>query len=880
LPTESLQTCRSRIAALISRFSVVLLGFILLCCTRGQGQNRFFENGNPLPRNSDASFSLSTSTRVTIDLSGQWECTLENGSQLSIRVPSAYDFAGSVIFERSFSLTQEQLDRYSFRLIMLGVNYAADISVNGEYIATHVGGYTTVDEPLHAAILQQGGENTLRLAVNNILDAKSTLPLRPQVWGMRNYGGILRDVYLLGTPRLSIADAVVHSELSENGQSARVIIRAAIEGSDTVGLAGAAGKPSGIGLSCELVDKISGAVVGRSSMVPLVRRGSQWDDARADIIVQNPKMWTPETPDLYVVRCLLVRAAGKEIRVLDDDEIITGIRTVGIDGNRILLNRKRLVVHGVTWYEDHPAWGSALTYEQREKDVVLMKNLGANAVRFAGHPPHPYMLDLCDRYGLMAMVELPVVQEPGGVLAREGTLDLASGMLREMVTGNRNHPSVLAWGLGDEFESSHPAARGFVGALARLARTLDSRPLYFGAVPGADSCADLVDIAAVNVGTHDLKTFRSTVEAWRNAHKDQPVIAAKFGAEVEPGNRNGTSDPFSQESQARFCVQRCDILKSLDYDGAIVWSFNDWRGDRPALTVHSGDPYEHTMGLVNGNREKRLAYDAVRAAFHGEKFIALATGSHASGTPIVFVLSGFVVLVGMAYVYNANRRFRECLNRSFLNAYNFFADVRDQRLVSVGHSTLLGAVVSLAVAITSSSILFRFRDNLVLDDLLSSLLVFDGLKAAAVSVIWNPLRCITVTALSVFVLLLLVAGVVHVFRLFTRARISGLHAYTVTMWSTAPLVILIPIGMIVYRVMDSSVYVVPTFILLLLLKLWVFFRLLKGIAIVVDYAPLKMYVIGVLTVAFIVGAAFVYYDYAESLPMYVSFCMSTVVHLQ
>jgi hypothetical protein len=80
--------------------------------------------------------------------------------------------------------------------------------------------------------------------------------------------------------------------------------------------------------------------------------------------------------------------------------------------------------------------------------------------------------------------------------------------------------------------------------------------------------------------------------------------------------------------------------------------------------------------------------------------------------------------------------------------------------------------------------------------------------------------------------------------------------------------------------MDSSVYVVPTFILLLLLKLWVFFRLLKGIAIVVDYAPLKMYVIGVLTVAFIVGAAFVYYDYAESLPMYVSFCMSTVVHLQ
>jgi len=80
--------------------------------------------------------------------------------------------------------------------------------------------------------------------------------------------------------------------------------------------------------------------------------------------------------------------------------------------------------------------------------------------------------------------------------------------------------------------------------------------------------------------------------------------------------------------------------------------------------------------------------------------------------------------------------------------------------------------------------------------------------------------------------------------------------------------------------MDSSVYVVPTFILIGLLKFWVFFRLLKGIAIIVDYAPLKMYVIGVLMVAFVIGTAFAYYDYAESLPMYVSFYLSTVVHLQ
>jgi hypothetical protein len=246
----------------------------------------------------------------------------------------------------------------------------------------------------------------------------------------------------------------------------------------------------------------------------------------------------------------------------------------------------------------------------------------------------------------------------------------------------------------------------------------------------------------------------------------------------------------------------------------------------------------------------------------------------------VYVLAGFVLLIGMAYVYNRSRRFRESLNRSVLNSYNFFADVRDQRIVAPGHSTLMGAVVSLAVAVSVSSILYRFRDSVILDAALSYILVTDGAKAAAVALIWNPLRFIGVVAVLLFLFLLLIALIVRLLQAFVRARIFAYHAYTVTMWSTAPMLVLVPMGMILYRVLDSSVYFIPSVVLMAVLCAWVFLRLLKGMSIVMDVRPVKVYGAGILTVVAVCALVYGYYDYTQSAPMYLSFLYSTVVNMQ
>jgi hypothetical protein len=282
------------------------------------------------------------------------------------------------------------------------------------------------------------------------------------------------------------------------------------------------------------------------------------------------------------------------------------------------------------------------------------------------------------------------------------------------------------------------------------------------------------------------------------------------------------------------------------------------------------------MGLVSSLRERRLSFEAVRSVFHGEKPGALPAGSYSPRAPIIYVIVGFFALLLAAYVYNANRRFRDHVNRSMMNSYNFFADVRDQHAVSVVHTTLLAFMVSLAIAIITSSVLLHFRDSLFLDNLLSYLLIADELKTVVVRLIWDPLRFIGVLTAAILLNLVLMSGVVYALRLALKSRVFVVQAYTATIWSTTPLLAFIPVGMIMYRVMEGTVYITASLLLIAGFLFWVFLRLLKAVSIVFDVYSPKIFAAGFLVCGVLGGAVYLYFDFAQSAPMYLSFLYTMV----
>jgi hypothetical protein len=846
---------------------------LLLLPSPSRSQIKFLEAGFQTLTGADAVPFIDTPTRSKIDLAGAWEFDLGGDDRGTVRIPAAYDHFGAVTFSRRFELSPGLLDTAQLHLVALGVTNTCEIFVNGEFLASHGGGGTSLDVPIPGNMVQVGRENVVRVAVTNLLDPRRSLPLKKQVGGARTYGGITRDIYLLATPRTYIGDVVATSTVLPSGTEARLRVSVGLEGRQP---ALPPGSTPVVWL--EVVEKLSGISVASAKPVPVTVSESDWQVPPVELLIPAFKPWSPSSPDLYIVRTRLGLQSAAEVQLVDQHDLNVGIRRITITGGDILLNGTRLVLKGVTWIEDHPVRGSALSYEDRERDVVMIKALGANAVRFAGHPPHPYMLNLCDRYGLLALVDAPIAAVPGPIMAGEGYLETAAAAVRQMIIRDRNHASVLAWGIADDCDPVAPASLAFIDSLARLARSLDGRPVYgaFRLVAG-DSASGLVDLAGVNVGAGDLKAFKSLIVDWRSLHRAKPVFVARMGSEVRHDNRQGYSDPLSQQAQARYFLQRFDALRTEDYDGGFVRAFNDARADRPSLEASNGDPWLLAYGLTSEGREKRIAYDAVRSVFNGEKFPALPIGAYAPGSPIVYIVVGFVLLVGIAYLYNANRRFRESLSRSVLNSYNFFSDVRDQHLVSSVQSTLLGIATAVAFGVVVSSLLHHFRSNPVLDQALSILLVTDAAKAAAITLIRDPVLAVGYFALAVFIKYLAITLLILLLRLLVKVRIYPYHAYSVTMWSTAPMLLLVPIGMVLYRVIESSAYVVPAVAVILLIVLWVFFRMLKGVSIMIDVPAARVYVVGVLLAAGIAGVAYTYYNAYHAAPEYVGYLFQQFV---
>ncbi len=792
------------------------------------------------------------------------------------------DYVGRMIFKRTVTISDSLLPASAFKFVSFGINYDCEVYVNDVYVGRHVGGYTSfaLDIPLDA--LQIGSENTVKVVVTNVLTGRTTIPIRKGVWGWRNYGGLIRDVFLVATPRTWIDDLRARTAFDPTTGSGRVDVRATITnrtmpGADST-MTGSDQSPMVVAV--DLLDRFSGALVMQLMSQPVQASPNKNLPVQLELTVPNVKSWSPDHPELYLLRATLLRVDGKTRSRLDETSQNVGFSDVRISGRDLLVNGERTTLRGVVWQEDSPVYGASLTYEQMEKDVVLIKSLGANAIRFAFHPPHPYMLNLCARYGLYALEEVPVWNVAAEVLADDAFQTLAEGMVREMVERDQSKPAVIAWGVGTEFDSADERAAQFVRRMREAIHALDPRPVYYGtSLAQNDVCASAADIAALVVPPVDLRTFRRVLSDWKAAHPSQPLWLLGYGKEVDQQNRNGYSDPMSQEAQARFFLQFYGAVKEAGASASFISSFADWRGDRPVLTVDEADRYIAPLGLVSERRERRLSYDMVRSLYNEEKISALPAGSHRPGFPIAHVLTGLFVIVLVGYQYGYNRRFSEGFKRALLRSYNFFADLRDLRTVSAFHTLLLAAAISLTAAGLTSSVLYHYRTDHIFDAVLTFFILWDPLKEQIIWATWHPLGGIIALTGVYFLAGIVLALLIKIVGMILRTRATLFHVYSVSVWGAAPLIFLSPLAMSLFKIMENPAYIIPSLVIVAAFLLWSIMRILKGMSVVFETNALRTYLGGCFLILLTCGGIGVYYDSAYALGSYLSLVLHLVRNL-
>ena len=226
-----------------------------------------------------------------------------------------------------------------------------------------------------------------------------------------------------------------------------------------------------------------------------------------NVVLEHPKLWSPETPNLYTLTVRLMKD-GKDI---DIKTVKTGIRTVRVSKEHgFQLNGQTRKFKGVCLHHDLGPLGAAVNKAALIRQIKILKDMGCDAIRTAHNMPSQMQMDVCDSLGMMVMAEsfdMWVYPKCKNGYARFFN-DWADKDITNLVKANRNHPSIVMWSIGNEIpEQGSEDGRLIATRLQGLCHALDpTRPVTQGLDHAEASIksgvATGMDVAGFNYRVH------------------------------------------------------------------------------------------------------------------------------------------------------------------------------------------------------------------------------------------------------------------------------------------------------------------------------------------------------------------------------------------
>ena len=373
---------------------------------------------------------------------------MENVLNANEKVPEYYE---NGVWYRSRFTTSDSLKNKFAKLNFYAVNYIADVWLNGKYLGWHEGGYTSFAFDVSSA-LRFDSANVLVVRVDNIPwgTRKDIVPFYKCDWF--NYTGIIHEVYLEFSDKISTTRAdIITKDINGLMQSTVVVNNSKLTSENVdVKIQVYSAKNDSVSLTKEISAELAGAeiaiqgVTQKSFSVP-ADSINVW---RTDFTIQNPKLWSPRIPNLYILKVTISQNG------ITKDEFFTqfGVRTIKTIDDKILLNEKVIYLHGVARHEDHPNYGRSIPTNVIFSDLKIVKNVNANYLRTGHYPNHPFTYLAADRIGLIVMEEIPVwwFDDTQSWLYQNFIRRIHYQMFREMVFRDYNRPSIALWSTSNE----------------------------------------------------------------------------------------------------------------------------------------------------------------------------------------------------------------------------------------------------------------------------------------------------------------------------------------------------------------------------------------------------------------------------------------------
>ena len=570
-------------------------------------------------------YPLNTLTRTSMRLDGMWRFQIdwdEKGGEEKwqdgipgdemIPVPASFqdfytdkrvrEFTGDIWYESTVFIPSGMKGSDVF-LRFGAATHRAWVYLNGEKVGEHEGGFLPFLVDITKAS-RYGEKNKLVVKVNNEL-TETNIPcgrtitlcdgrkMTKPYFDFYNYSGLQRSVYLISTPKNSIFDIDLSYKVKNSDAEISYEVRTKGEGD----------------VSLSLYDEDGNAVASIEG-----RKGT--------FTLKNAHLWQVRNAYLYNLK---VELKDRD-ELLDVYELPIGIREVKIEGTSFLINGSPVYLKGFGKHEDSDIVGRGFNIGVMKRDFELMKWIGANSFRTSHYPYDEEIYRMADREGFLIIDEVPAVglfeslvnfldagtgKGAKSFFSKPTTPILLKSHLRaveEMIARDKNHPSVIAWSLLNEPESTDENSVPYFKEVFEKAHELDiqKRPRTFAMESNSSTtrckCHHFSDFISLNryygwyiLGGYEISEaeikFRKEMDDWAALNLNKPFIFSEYGADTMPSEHKLPSVMWSQEYQCEVLNMLHSVFDSYDFvKGEQIWNFAD---------------FQTTEGLmrVNGNKK-------------------------------------------------------------------------------------------------------------------------------------------------------------------------------------------------------------------------------------------------------------------------------------
>ncbi len=548
--------------------------------------------------------------RQIININKDWVFTKPETAPENINLPHSWNaidgqdggadyFRGTCKYTKTISradLPQTDLVYLEIR----GANSSADVTVNGKKLAHHDGGYSTWRVNISNVLKD---ENVIEIDVDNAENDR----VYPQMADFTFYGGIYRDVNIIGvnekhfdldyygSPSIKVTPEIT-------GKDAKIEIEVYVRNVETPTLKYAIKDATGA-VVCETVS----------------------NEKIVNLDIKDVHLWNgKKDPYLYTAEVELLDGET----VLDNVSTRFGCRTFKIDPNNgFILNGEEYPLRGVSRHQDRWGFGNALLPEHHREDIDLILEVGATTIRLAHYQHDQYFYDLCDEKGLVIWAEIPYISHHMAT-GRENTIS----QMRELVTQNYNHPSIVVWGLSNEITMAGENDPDLIEnhkILNDLVHEMDkTRLTTIACVSMCSMDSPYVQIPDVVSYNHyfgwyggDTTMNGPWFDKFHQKYPNIPIGCSEYGCEaLNWHTSNPTQGDYTEEYQAYYHEELIKQLFTRKYMWAThVWNMFDFGAD---ARNEGGENGQNHKGLMTFDRKyKKDAFYAYKAWLSDEPFV-------------------------------------------------------------------------------------------------------------------------------------------------------------------------------------------------------------------------------------------------------------------